>query len=85
MFFAKRISQSTMRRSIALLCDDIIYVKSRMVNLKTNVCETFHKQDSKKKQTLKYLVNCTLNSKFNVQPVNGESAKRLSLLRNLMC
>ena len=47
--------------------------------------QTFHKQDSKKKQTLKYLINYTLNSKFNVQLVNGKSAKYLSLLRKLMC
>ena len=45
----------------------------------------FHKQDNKKKQTLKYLVDCTLNSKFNVQPVSGKSLKCLSLLRNPIC
>ena len=49
------------------------------------VCETLHNQDSKKKQTLKYLVDCTLNSKFSVQPVIGKSSKCLSLLRNPMC
>ena len=70
------------RESHSLLCVDQC-VKSRMVNLKTNMmCETFHKQDSKKKQTLKYLVDYTLNSKLNVQLVNGKSAKCLSLLRN---
>ena len=69
-----------MCRSIVLLCDDITHV-----NLKTNMYQTFHKQDCKKKQTLKYLINYTLNSKFNVQLVNGKSAKCLSLLRKLMC
>ena len=82
-FFAQRISQSTMCRSIVLLCDDITHVKSTMVNLKTNMmCETFHKQDIEKKETLEYLVDCKLNSKFNVQPVNGKSAKCLSLVSN---
>ena len=85
-FFAQRISQSTMWRSIVLLCDDITRVKSRMVSLKTNIMwETFHKQDNKKKQTLKHLVNCTLNSKFNVQPVIGKSAKCFSQLRKPVC
>ena len=52
---------------------------------KTNMmCETFHKQNNKKIQSLKYLVGCTLYSKFSVQPVNGKSAKYLSLLRNPM-
>ena len=78
--------KSTMWRSIVLLSDDITHVKSRMVSPKTNMmCETFHKQDNKKKQTLEYLVDCTLNSKFSVQPVNGKSDKSLSLLRNSMC
>ena len=49
------------------------------------MCETLHKQDSKKKQTLKYLVDCTLNYKFSVQPVIGKSSKCLSLLRNPVC
>ena len=42
------------------------------------------KKDNKKKQTPKYLVDCTLNSKFNVQMVNGKSAKCLSQFRNPM-
>ena len=53
--------------------------------MRPSMCETFHKQDKKKKQTLKYLVDCTLNSKFNVRLVTGKSAKCLNLLRNRMC
>ena len=86
LFFAQRISQSTTCRSNVLLLDDVTHVKSKMVSLKTNImCETFHKQDSKKKQTLKYLIEFTVNSKFNIQSVNSKSAKCLSLLRNPIC
>ena len=85
-FFAHRISQSIMFRSVVHLCDDITHVRSWMINLKTNMMwETFHKQDSKKKQTLKYLADCTLDPKFILQQVNGKSAQCHSLFRKLMC
>ena len=45
----------------------------------------FTSKTKKKKQTLKYLVDCTLNSKFNVRLVTGKSARCLNLVRNRMC
>ena len=75
-----------------LLCVDELYF-SVMISHNTKVEWSILKQldlrffTSKtiKKRTLKFLLDRTMNSKFNLQLVNGKSAKCLNLLRKSMC